>query len=54
MEKQILDKLIQIKNEHTEASGKLMDSEVLSDLSKVTSINKLIKKHQPKVDLYDK
>ncbi len=54
MEKQILDKLIQIKKEFQEANEKLMESEVLSDVKQVTSLNKLIKKHQPKVDMFDK
>ncbi len=54
MEKQILEKLIQIKEEFQEANEKLMDSEVLSDVKQVTTLNKLIKKHQPKVDMFDK
>ncbi len=54
MEKQILDKLIQIKKEYTEANEKLMDSDVLSDVKQVTSINKFIKRNQAKMELYDK
>lgn len=54
MEKQILDKLIQIKQEYSEANNKLMDSDVLSDVKQVTSLNKLIKRHQEKVQLFDK
>ncbi len=54
MEKVILDKLIQIKKEYSEANEQLMDSEVLSDVKKVTALNKLIKKHQEKVNLFDK
>ncbi len=53
MEKQIHEKLIQIKKEYDEANEQLMNSEVLSDVKKVTSINKLIKKHQPKVDMFN-
>ncbi len=54
MEKQIYDKLIQIKQEYEEANNKLMDSEIMSDVKQVTSLNKLIKKNQPKVELFDK
>ncbi len=53
MEKQIHDKLIQIKQEYSEANEKLMDSEVLSDVKQVTSLNKLIKKNGPKVKLFE-
>lgn len=53
MEKQIHEKLIQIKKDFDEANEKLMDTEVLSDVKQVTSINKLIKKNQPKVDLFN-
>ncbi len=54
MEKQIHDKLIQIKEEYTQANEKLMDAEVLSDVKQVTSLNKLVKRHEAKVALFDK
>ncbi len=54
MEKQIHDKLIQIREEYLEAQEKLMDPEVLSDVKQVTTINKLVKKNQAKVDLFNK
>lgn len=54
MEKQIYDKLIQIKEEFSKANDELMKPEVLSDVKQVTSLNKLIKKNQPKVELFDK
>ncbi len=54
MEKQIHDKLIQIKEEYTQANEKLMDPEVLSDVKQVTSLNKLVKRHEAKVALFDK
>lgn len=54
MEKVILDKLIQISKEYSEANEQLMDSEILSNVKKVTSLNKLIKKHQEKIELYNK
>ncbi len=54
MEQQLLNKLIEIKKEYSEAQKQLMDSEVLSNVKKVTSLSKLVKKHEHKVELYDK
>lgn len=54
MEKQILDKLIEIKKQYEEANLDLQDNNILSNIKKVTSLNKFIKKNYPKVILFDK
>lgn len=53
MEKQIHDKLIQIKDEYTSAQEQLMDADVISDVKKMTSLNKLIKRHETKVKMFN-
>lgn len=54
MEKQILDKLIEIKKIFLESQEELMDPNSHSNVKKATSLNKLIKKHQTKITLFDK
>jgi protein subunit release factor A len=54
MEKQILDKLIQIKEDYSKIQEQLMNPEVHSDVKLVTSLNKNEKKLRNKVELYDK
>lgn len=54
MEKQILDKLIEIEKEYSNAKENMLDSEVLSDIKQVTKYNKLIKKNDEKMNLFEK
>ncbi len=53
MEKQVIEKLIQLKKEYSEAEEQLLDPEVISNVSKVTSLNKIIKKNENKISLFN-
>ncbi len=54
MEKQILDKLIELRSQYEEALSQLENPEIVSDIKKATTLNKLIKKSQAKISLFDK
>lgn len=53
MEQQLIDKLKIAKDEFLETNKKLMDPEIISDVKQVTLLNKLLKRNQKKVQIYD-
>ncbi|BDU67857.1 MAG: peptide chain release factor 1 [Candidatus Tyloplasma litorale] len=53
MESQLLEKIKKINDEYIEANENLMKPEVISNIKKFTSLNKIIKKNKSKVDLYN-
>ncbi|NQX83325.1 MAG: peptide chain release factor 1 [Mycoplasmataceae bacterium] len=54
MKKQIFEKLKQVKIEYTNAQNELENPDIHSDVKKVTLLNKIIKKHQIKVEMLNK
>lgn len=54
MEKQVLDKLVEIENEYLEIERKINDPNIFSNIEKLKLLNSLFKKYKPIYEEYNK